>query len=96
MAKLNKQLQVYLGRELQWFHSDSDVYLNYDNNNNLFIEKWDVDESQPTQEQLDALDDEANTLVENDKIIRIRKNLYGSLNEQIEFIVEKEKRKRKI
>ena len=88
MATLGKKLQVYLGRELRWLHSDSDVYLNWDNNNNLFIEKWDVDEAQPTQEQLDALDDEANTLVENENIISTRRGLYGSPVKQFEFIVE--------
>jgi vacuolar-type H+-ATPase subunit I/STV1 len=52
-----------------------------------FIDKWEVSGLvQPTQEQLDALDAQANTLESNQKVDETRRTAYGSWNDQLNEI----------
>ena len=53
-----------------------------------YIKEWNVAEAQPTDAQLDALEAEATTLENNNQVIETRKGLYGTLEQQIENIME--------
>ena len=54
-----------------------------------YVGTWNVDGlAQPTAEQLTALDAQATTDYNNHKVIKARKNLYGTTEKQIENIME--------
>ena len=53
------------------------------------INRWEVSGlTQPTDEQLNALESQATTLESNNQVIKTRKELYGTTAEQLEYIVE--------
>ena len=84
MAQLSTKIKLYLDREVDF---DKDVILQ-DDGKGAYIKEWNVAEAQPTDEQLNALEAEANTLESNEDVIQTRINLYGSTAEQLEYIVE--------
>ena len=84
MAQLNSKIIKYLDREIDF---QKDVKLQ-DDGDGAYIKEWNVAEAQPTDEQLNALESEANTLESNNQVINTRKGLYGSTAEQLEYIVE--------
>ena len=54
-----------------------------------YISEWNVSGlAQPTEEQLDALDSQADTDEANIGVVNTRKKLYGTTAEQLEYIVE--------
>ena len=53
-----------------------------------YIKEWNLDIAQPTDAQLLALESDADKMERNNKVILKRKNLYGSLEQQIENIIE--------
>jgi len=69
---------------------DDNILLQNDSDGNGdYIKTWNVSGlAQPTDEQLNALESQATTLGSNNQVIRTRKNLYGTLAEQLEYIVE--------
>ena len=85
MAQFSNKIRLYLDREVD-FHKD--VILQDDGDGVVYIAEWNVAEAQPTDAQLDALDAQATTLENNNKIISIRKSLYGTSEQQIENIME--------
>ena len=86
MAQLSNKIRKYLDRKVDF---NKDVILQDDSDGRgVYIKEWNVEEAQPTQEQLDALDAQATTLESNNQVIKTRKNLYGSTAEQLEYIVE--------
>ncbi len=84
MTNLSSKIKVYLGRKINFI---SDVILQ-DDGEGSYIKEWNVEEVQPTEEQLNALESDANTLESNNQVINTRKGLYGSPAEQLEYIVE--------
>ena len=84
MAQLSNKIRVYLDREVDF---DKDVRLQ-DDGSGVYIKEWNVDEAQPTEEQLNALESQATTLESNNQVIQTRIKLYGSTAEQLEYIVE--------
>ena len=84
MAQLSNKIRKYLDREVDFL---KDVLLQ-DDGNGPYIKEWNVAEAQPTDEQLNALESEANTLESNYQVIETRKGLYGTTEEQLEYIVE--------
>ena len=87
MADLNSKIKIYLGRDF----SMKEVLLQDDSINgvsNPYIKEWNVEEVQPTEEQLDALESQAETLESNLQVIATRKKEYGTTAEQLEYIVE--------
>ena len=84
MAQLSYKIKVYLDREVDFI---KDVLLQNDGQGS-YIKEWNVAEAQPTDEQLNALESEANTLESNYQVIETRKGLYGTTEEQLEYIVE--------
>ena len=86
MAQLSNKIRKYLDRKVDF---TKDVMLQDDRDGRgAYIKSWNVEEAQPTDEQLNALEAEANTLESNEDVIQTRINLYGSTAEQLEYIVE--------
>ena len=86
MAQLSNKIRKYLDRKVDF---TKDVILQDDRDGRgAYIKSWNVEEAQPTDEQLNALEAEANTLESNEDVIQTRINLYGSTAEQVEYIVE--------
>ncbi len=85
MAKLNSKIRIYLDREVDF---TKDVLLQDDGDGVVYIKEWNVAEVQPTEEQLNALESQAETLENNNQVIATRKKEYGSTAEQLEYIVE--------
>jgi hypothetical protein len=84
MAQLSNKIRKYLDREVDF---TKDVKLQ-DDGEGAYIKEWNVAEAQPTEEQLNAFESQANTLESNNQVIATRKNLYGSPQEQLEILVE--------
>ena len=84
MENLYHKVKSYLNREVDFL---KDVKLQ-DDGDGAYIKEWNVDEAQPTDEQLNALESQATTLESNNQVIQTRKELYGSTAEQLEYIVE--------
>jgi hypothetical protein len=88
MATLANKIKVYLDREVDF---ESEVKLQddqVDGVSNPYIKEWNAPEAQPTEEQLNAVESQANTLESNNQVINTRINLYGTTAEQLEYIVE--------
>ena len=88
MKNLSTKIRIYLDREVDF---TKDVILQddrIDEVSNPYIKEWNVEEAQPTDEQLNALESQAQTLENNNQVIATRKNLYGTLEQQIENIME--------
>ena len=84
MAQLSSKIIKYLDREVDF---EKDVLLQNDGNGD-YIKEWNVAEVQPTEEQLDNLESQAETLENNNQVIATRKKEYGTTAEQLEYIVE--------
>ena len=84
MAQLSNKIRVYLDREVDF---DKDVLLQ-DDGQGAYIKEWNVAEAQPTEEQLNAVESEADILESNNQVIQTRTKLYGTTAEQLEYIVE--------
>ena len=84
MAQLSNKIKAYLNREVDF---RKDVLLQ-DDGQGAYIREWNVAEVQPTEEQLDALESQAETLENNLQVIKTRKKEYGTTAEQLEYIVE--------
>jgi len=84
MAQLSSKIRIYLDREIDF---TKDVRLQ-DDGDGAYIKEWNVEEVQPTEEQLDALESQAVTLENNLQVIATRIKEYGTTAEQLEYIVE--------
>ena len=86
MTQLSNKIKLYLDREVDF---TKDVLLQDDGQGQgAYIKEWNVAEVQPTEEQLDNLESQAETLENNNQVINTRKKEYGSTAEQLEYIVE--------
>ena len=85
MAQLSDKIKLYLGREIDF---TKDVKLQDDGDGVVYIKEWNVVEAQPTDEQLNAFESQADTIESNNQVIETRINLYGTAKEQLEYIVE--------
>ena len=85
MAQLSNKIRAYLDRKVDFL---KDVILQDDGDGVAYIAEWNVPEAQPTEEQLNAVESQAETLESNNQVISTRKNLYGTTAEQLEYIVE--------
>ena len=67
-----------------------DVLLQDDSNGQgPYVKEWNVDGvAKPTSDQLDAFETAANTDESNAQVVATRKALYGSMESQIENIIE--------
>ena len=86
MANLSTKIKLYANQEVDF---TTDVLLQDDSNGQgAYIKEWNLDIAQPTQEQLDALETQAQTYENNQQIIATRKSLYGSWESQLEEIYD--------
>ena len=86
MASLSNKIIKYLGRTPDF---EKDVILQDDcDGQGAYIKEWNVAEAQPTEEQLNAVESEADILESNNQVIQTRTKLYGTTAEQLEYIVE--------
>jgi hypothetical protein len=84
MANLSTKIKLYANQEVDFL---KDVLLQ-DDGQGAYIKEWNLDIAKPTQAQLDALDAQATTYKNNQKIIQTRKSLYGSWESQLEEIYD--------
>ena len=91
MAQLSTKIKKYLADNgVSSFDFITDVLLQDDSNGQgPYIKEWNVDGvAKPTSDQLDAFETAANTDEANAQVVATRKALYGSLETQIENIIE--------
>ena len=85
MKNLEIKIKLYVGSKVDFI---KDVKLQDDGDGVVYIKEWNLDKPKPTQEQLDALETEAQTYENNQQIISTRKKLYGSWESQLEEIYD--------
>ena len=86
MASLSNKIRLYANQEIDF---TKDVILQDDSNGQgAYIKEWNLDIAKPTMEQLNSYEDAANTYEANQQVIQTRKSLYGSIEQQIEYITE--------
>ena len=87
MADLNSKIKIYLGRNF----SMEEVLLQddmVDGVSNPYIKEWNVDEAQPTEEQLNALESQADELETANQVISNRKAEYPTIEECVHAILD--------
>jgi hypothetical protein len=65
----------------------NDVMLQ-DDGQGAYIKEWNLSIAKPSMEQLNAYEAQATTYENNQQVVANRKQAYGSIEEQIEFITE--------
>ena len=88
MSNLIKKIEAYLNRTPDFVNEIKVQDDMIDGVSNPYIKEWNVEEVQPTEEQLDNLESQAETLENNNQVIATRKKEYGTTAEQLEYIVE--------
>ena len=84
MATLSSKIKKFLGTEVNFLN---DVKLQNDGDGD-YIKEWNLDTPQPTEAELNSVEDEADKLERNNIVITKRKSLYGSWDKQLEEINE--------
>jgi len=84
MATLSNKIITFLGKEVDF---KNDVKLQNDGDGD-YIKEWNLDVPQPTEAELNAVEDDADKLERNNIVITKRKRLYGSWDKQLEEINE--------
>ena len=86
MSNLDKKIISYLGRTPDF---QTEVKLQDDGDGVVYIAEWNAtDKPKPTDAQLNALSSQATTLENNAIAVANRQKEYGSIAEQLEYIVE--------
>ncbi len=78
MANLRNKIVVHLGNEIDF---TKDVLLE-DNGSGVYIKEWNLDSPQPTQEQLDALETQADEYEQN--MITSKENNKASAKQKLQ------------
>ena len=84
MKKISTKIKLYANKEVDFL---KDVRLQ-DDGNGAYIKEWNLDITKPTDAQLNALEEQATTYENNQKIIATRKSLYGAWDKQLEEIYD--------
>ena len=79
MAQLSNKIRKYLDREIDF---TKDVKLQ-DDGDGAYIKEWNVDEAQPTEEQLNAFESQANDMEALNQVYSNRKSEYPSIEELV-------------
>ena len=87
MNNLSNKITAYLGSKPDF---TKEVKLQDDSDGKgAYIAEWNITEKpKPTDAELNALEDEAQTMSDNAEAISNRMSEYGSVESQIEFITE--------
>ena len=86
MAKLPSKIRLYLDREVDFL---KDVVLQ-DDGDGIYIKEWNVAEAQPTEEQLNAFESQANDIETANQVIANRKAEYPSIEELVVALYDTE------
>ena len=86
MTQLLTKIKLYANREID-FLKDVKLQDNSDGKG-AFIAEWNLDIPKPTEEQLNALELQAEVYENNIQQVIKRTKEYGSIEKQIEFITE--------
>ena len=79
MATLNTKIEQYVGRKVDFFE---EVIVEFDHDGNKVIGQWNIESpSQPTDEQLDALEADANAAEDAVKLELLREKRNAKLAE---------------
>jgi hypothetical protein len=81
---LSTKIKLYAKIQIDF---TKDVILQ-DDGNGAYIKEWNLDIAQPTNAQLNALEAQATTYENNQRIIATRKSLYGAWEKQLEEIYD--------
>ena len=84
MAQLYSKIIKYVGSQVDF---EKDVFLQ-DDGQGAYIKEWNLDIAEPTQEQLNALETQADDYEYNLGQIAKRKAEYGTLEQQMENVME--------
>ena len=85
MASLDKKIEAYMGRTVDFM---AEVTLQ-DDGKGAYIAEWNIkDKAKPTDDQLKAVESDADKLEKNATVIDNRKAEYGTVEQQLEYITE--------
>ena len=88
MAQLYTKIKIYLeNKEVSNVDFSKDVKLQNDGDK-AYIKEWNLDTPQPTEAELNSVEDEADKSERNNIVIAKRKSLYGTWDKQLEEINE--------
>ena len=88
MASLNSKIKLYLEANSKIYKDEMKNYVLYNASDGTgdVIQSWNVTGlEQPTEEQLNALDSNADTLESNNIVGTTRKKLYGDMGDQLDM-----------
>ena len=85
MAELSTKIKLYLNKEVEF---GKDVILFDDGDGVLYIKEWNVADAQPTEEQLNALESQANDLEALNQVYANRKAEYPDIYDYMDGIVK--------
>tara|TARA_R110002110_G_scaffold23095_1_gene88583 strand:+ start:811 stop:1152 length:342 start_codon:yes stop_codon:yes gene_type:complete len=84
MSNLSKKIELYLGRKPDFV---SEVVLEDIGDGVVTIKLWNAeDKVEPTISQLNALNTQANTKINDEKILSLRKSAYGNIESQLDLL----------
>ena len=86
MAQLSNKIRKYLDREVDF---TKDVRLQ-DDGDGAYIKEWNVEEAQPTDEQLDALESQADAVETLNQVYANRKSEYPTVRELVVALYDTE------
>ena len=80
MAEFNQKIKLYLGRN----YTDKEILLR-DDGNGPYVDFWldSLEKPKPTEEQLNALESEANAIEANNQVIANRISEYPTIEELV-------------
>ena len=85
MASLDKKIEAYMGRTVDFL---TEVTLQ-DDGEGAYIAEWNIkDKTKPTDDELKAVESDADKLEKNAIVIDNRRAEYGTVEQQLEYITE--------
>ena len=87
MAHLSYKIKLYLDREVDFL---KDVKLQDDGDGVVYIKEWNVEEAQPTDEQLNAFESQANDMEALNQVYSNRKSEYPSVQDLVVALYDTE------
>ena len=87
MAHLSYKIKLYLDREVDFL---KDVILQDDGDGVVYIKEWNVEEAQPTDEQLNAFESQANDMEALNQVYANRKAEYPSVQDLVVALYDTE------
>ena len=90
MAHLSAKVRIYVKEAGKTVNFGTDVFLQNDGNG-PYIKEWNIEGlAQPTDEQLNALEDKANDMIALHQVIANRKKEYPSIKELVVALYDTE------